>query len=89
MTLMLVQCITSVKIHCITCITLNNCLSEILPSIVYRLHNREIRYTKKGCVSISFYYSQCVRLACKDRYLTKEYVICTVKLASKGMTLYQ
>ena len=26
---MLIQCITLVKIHCITCITLNYCLTEI------------------------------------------------------------
>ena len=55
---MLIQCITSGKIHCITCITLNYCLSEILSSIVYRLCNREMRYTTKGCVSISYFHGE-------------------------------
>ena len=88
---MLIQCNTFVKIHCITCITLNYCLAETLPSIVYRLHNREMRYTTKGCVSISYFLSQfpLVQLACKDCYLTKEHAKLTVKLASKGFDLYQ
>ena len=72
-TLMLIQCITSVKIYCITCITLNYCLSEILPSKVYRLHNRE-----KGCVSISYFHSQFSFVQ-----LTKEHAKWTVKLVSK------
>ena len=81
-TLMLIQCITFVKIHCITWITLNYCLSEILPSIVCRLHNREMIYTTKGC----YFHLQfsLVQLACKDCYLTKVHAKWTVKLASKG-----
>ena len=51
---------------------------ELLSNInfaIYRLHNREMRYTTKGCVSISYLHSQLpfVQLACKDCYLTKEY----------------
>ena len=58
-----------------SCITLNYCLSEILPSIVYILHNGEMRYTTKGCVSISYFHLQFsfVQLACKDCCLTKEH----------------
>ena len=51
---------------------------ELLSNIslaIYRLHNREMRYTTKGCVSIGYFQSQFpfVQLACKDFYLTKEY----------------
>ena len=62
---------------------------ELLSNInfaIYRLHNREIRYTTKGSVSISYFRSQFpfVQLACKDCYLTKEFAKLFVKLASKG-----
>ena len=51
---------------------------ELLSNInfaIYRLHNREMRYTTKGCVSINYFHSRLpfVQLACKDCYLTKEY----------------
>ena len=89
---MLIQCITFVKMHCITCITLNYCLSEMLPSLVYRLHNREMRYTSKGCVSISYLHSQFsfAQLACKDCYLTKEHAKNELRnLQVKALILYQ
>ena len=62
---------------------------ELLSNInfaIYILHNGEMRYTAKGCVSISYFHSQFpfVQLACIDCYLTKEYAKLSVKLASKG-----
>ena len=50
---MLIQCITSVKIHCITCITLNYCLTETLP-LGYRLYIRELD-RQHSCMSEDLY----------------------------------
>ena len=76
---MLSQCITFVKIYCITCITLNYCLTETIPS-GYRLYSGELDPQQKGnplCSYVftlySYVHSQLsfVQFACKDRFLTK------------------
>ena len=43
---MLIQCITFVKIHCITCIALNYCLNETLP-LGCELYSRELDSQQK------------------------------------------
>ena len=61
---MLIQCITFVKIQCITCITLNYCLAETLP-LGYRLHCKELgaRWTTFGFTVISIHNFQFVQFA--------------------------
>ena len=61
---------------------------ELLSNInfaIYIMHNREMRYTTKGCVSKSYFHTQLplFNLPVKT-YLTKKYAKRSVKLASKG-----
>ena len=62
---MLIQCITLVKIHCITCITLNYLLTETLP-LGYRLYSRELDPQQLSCMKICILHSQfpVVQFAC-------------------------
>ena len=59
---MLIQCIILVKIHGITCITLNYCLTETLP-LGYRLYSRVLDPQRKDnhvsrFVIYSYFHSQ-------------------------------
>ena len=61
-----------------------------MPSIVYRLHNREMRFTTRELVSITYFHSQFpfVQLSRKDCYVTKEHTEWTVKFVNKGFDYY-
>ena len=54
------------------------CPGGIMSVCLYRLHNREMRYTLNRLVSISYFHSQFpfVQLPCKDCYLTKNCETC-------------
>ena len=87
---MLIQCITFVKIHCITCITLNYCLTETFP-LGYRLYCRElgiwiILYKELYLQLFPFTISFCSVCSCKDCF---EHATGTVKLVSKGCLIYK
>ena len=78
---MLIQCITFVKMHLHYFELMSN-----INFAIYRLRNRERRYTTKGCVSIyviSIPSFLLFNLLVKT-YLTKECAKGTVKLATKG-----
>ena len=66
------QCITLVKIHCITCITLNYCLTETSP-FGYRLYSRELDPQQKDNPVYSNFLSRFpfVQFACKECSLAK------------------
>ena len=87
---MLIHCITFVKFHLITCITLNYCLIRnfAINSIQTaqtrnEIHNKMTCFHKLFPTQFPF-----VQLPCKDCYLTKEHADWTVKLVSKGFDYY-